>query len=165
MELRDARVSPTNTEHLINADKGASAMKRTTGVVMLLAAIVLLTFAACGGADSGSEPVGEPDSASAGARAPGGGLTVEAALTTDAEGPLLVGGFLVAVESDTIRLCSVLAESFPPQCGEPSLLVENLDLATIEGLRSEGDVSWTDDQIELIGEVAKGVLAVDPHAL
>ncbi len=46
----------------------------------------------------------------------GGGLTVAEALETDATGVIAVQGFVVR-DSSGIRLCDLLAESLPPQCG------------------------------------------------
>lgn len=78
-----------------------------------------------------------------------GGVTGEVTVT----GSLLVDG-------KEARLCSALAESFPPQCGEPSLVVKNLDRSEFPGLSREGDVVWTDRPVELTGTVAGGELTV-----
>jgi hypothetical protein len=74
-----------------------------------------------------------------------------------------VSGNLLAL-GEEIRLCSALAESFPPQCGGASLLVEGLSLGDVDGLITEGDVSWTDRPIELLGVVADGTLTVSENA-
>ena len=63
-----------------------------------------------------------------------------------------------------MKLCDALAESFPPQCGGASLVVFGLDLATVDGLVTEGDVSWTDRPIELRGVVSDGTLTVSENA-
>ena len=62
-----------------------------------------------------------------------------------------------------MRLCSALLESYPPQCGEPSLVVEGLDLATVAGLTSTNDpslaqVTWSDMRDLRAGELVDGVL-------
>jgi hypothetical protein len=65
---------------------------------------------------------------------------------------------------ENVKLCYALAESFPPQCGGASLVVDGLDLATVEGLMTEGDVSWTDQPIELRGVVSDETLTVSENA-
>ena len=94
----------------------------------------------------------------------GPGITIAQALDSDLDEPLLVNGFLVAT-GDEVRLCEALAESFPPQCRGDSLLVEGLDLASIDGLQDEGEVRWTDEPIQLLGSVNDGTLTVDTTSL
>ncbi len=71
---------------------------------------------------------------------------------------MVTGNLVVAY--DEVRLCSGLLESYPPQCGGASLLVQGLDLTSVEGLRTVGGVSWTDGGVSLLGDVANGVLVV-----
>ena len=64
-------------------------------------------------------------------------LRVEAEQVSDVAaggetGEMTVAGSLL-VDGEQARLCAALAESFPPQCGEPSLVVENLDTASSQG--------------------------------
>jgi hypothetical protein len=114
-------------------------------------------------ADSDSEPV-----TSTGVLV-NGGLTVDEALATDATRTLAVQGFLVADGTD-IRLCSALAESFPPQCGGTSIV---LDAASVDELvyddetpfSSDQGVTWTDVTITLLGEIVDGRLAIDTLSL
>ena len=73
--------------------------------------------------------------------------------------PLLVNGFLV-VQGDEAELCEALAESFPPQCGGESLSLEGLDLDAFEGLSSEQNTTWSEEPIQLLGEVEDGVLTI-----
>jgi hypothetical protein len=85
--------------------------------------------------------------------APSGPLTIAEATSDDApEGPLLVRGYLIEVDGE-IRLCDSLAESSPPQCGGDSLLVENLDFSQYERTQTEGDVTWFDEPVEILGTV------------
>jgi hypothetical protein len=72
---------------------------------------------------------------------------------------LLVNGNLLA-DGEEVRLCYALAESFPPQCGGPSLLVEGIKLEEVDGLITEGDVSWTDRPIQLRGIVQDETLTI-----
>jgi hypothetical protein len=76
-----------------------------------------------------------------------------------------VRGYVVAPEGEPIRLCEALLESYPPQCGEPSLVVRGLDLAKVPGLVSTDDpalarVSWSERPVELAGTVEDGILTV-----
>jgi hypothetical protein len=116
-----------------------------------------LLAAACGG--SGGDDAPQPGPPSSGAPIPGGGLTVEEAIASDLEGPLMVTGALFAVADGPVRLCSAIAESYPPQCGGASLVVEGLDLATVPDLQVEGDVSWAEGA-SVLGTVEDGVLTV-----
>ena len=118
--------------------------------VCLFAALVVLVLVGCGGED-------ELD---AGDRAPG--ISVEQAV--DAEGPAVVNGSLLA-QGEDVRLCAALAESFPPQCGGASITVVGLDLAQIDGLTTEGDVTWSDLPIRVEGVLGDGILTVNENAL
>jgi len=114
---------------------------------------------------SGKEPEGR------------GVITVEEALT--AEGPVRVMGAIVANypqtegagERDaslepTVVLTTTLAESYPPQAGEPSMVVVGLDLEKLVGLSStvgeEGmtPVAWSDYWLVLEGDAVAGALEV-----
>jgi hypothetical protein len=76
-----------------------------------------------------------------------------------------VRGFVVAPEGEPVRLCSLLLESYPPQCGDALYVVEGLDLSSVPELVSTDDpslaqVSWTESEVELTGTVDGGVLHV-----
>jgi hypothetical protein len=96
-----------------------------------------------------------------------GGLTVDQALTGDVTGVLAVTGNLFD-DGTGLRMCSALAESFPPQCGGSSLTVDGfgfdrmIELPNYEDIQvqSSGTVTWTDGQVTLFGEVVDGTLVV-----
>ena len=90
-----------------------------------------------------------------------GGLTISEALETDATGIIAVKGFVVAV-GDQVQLCEALAESFPPQCGGPSIQLDGLDQIDPDELKTEGDVSWTDLTVTVFGELSDGMLVATP---
>ena len=125
-------------------------MKTTIGILAALLATAAL--AGCGGDDSddGNTVPGTTQAA-------GAGISIEEALESDSSEPLLVNGNLLVTDGQA-RLCSALAESFPPQCGGASLLVTGLDVAQVEGLIMEGDVMWTDRPTQLAGVVSDGIL-------
>lgn len=131
---------------------------------MRVAAIVfvLLAVVACAGGSDDEEPAAqEPVPAD-------GGLIVEEALASETREPVLVRGHYVARAHEPARLCSALAESFPPQCGEPSLRIETdeLDESELGGLRRtpDGSAAWTEQEVQLIGLVRDGALVIEaPH--
>ncbi|CAN5775983.1 hypothetical protein BH24ACT15_BH24ACT15_34390 [soil metagenome] len=82
---------------------------------------------------------------------PGGGLTVADALASDLEGPLTVTGLLIERDGE-VRLCQTIAESLPPQCGDPNMIVTGVNLAELEGAQTEQGVTWI-DQVSLTGTV------------
>ena len=82
---------------------------------------------------------------------------------SDLKGPLLVNGHL-HVQNNQVRLCEVLAESLPPQCGGGILVVKGLDLTTLDGLSSAGSVTWSDQPVQVLGTVKGEVLTVSETA-
>ena len=72
-----------------------------------------------------------------------------------------VQGHLVVEGEASVKLCRILLESDPPQCGEPSLSIEGLDLGAIPGLQTSDSTTWSPDFVELTGVVQDGVLTVD----
>ena len=123
---------------------------RTLALVATL--VVAVALAACGEDD---DPVGDPatvtDTQASGLGA-GPAVSIDDALASGSDEMLLVNGNLLA-QGGEVRLCSALAESFPPQCGGASLHVVGLNLAEVDGLVTEADVGWTDRPIELLGVV------------
>lgn len=143
-----------NPGNLSAAGAVKGGMRTLTFIPLVLAA---LSMVACGGGDESSSAGSAPASAT------GPGLSIAEAKASTHKGPLLVNGGLVA-KGDTVRLCSALAESYPPQCAGESLVVEGLDLSSIESLQREGDAAWTNGQIQLLGTVRDGVLQVSQNA-
>lgn len=120
---------------------------------VLSAAIALaLVLAACG--ESGAEPA---DGTQSGV---GPGISVAEAIAGDFEGPVLVNGYLFVDTEAEVTLADMVLESYPPQPGGATLVVEGLDLSQVE-LRSDQGMSWTDETIQVLGTVADGKLVVD----
>ena len=96
-----------------------------------------------------------------------GGLTIDEALASDATGIVAVRGYLFD-DGTGLRLCSVLAESFPPQCGGALLTVEGFDLDRmievpeyeLVQVENSGGVTWSDGRVTLFGEVVNGNLVI-----
>jgi hypothetical protein len=83
----------------------------------------------------------------------------------DASGEVTVEGALIAIEGEPVRLCSAILESYPPQCGQPSVEVRGLDLDSLElaSTRPGEDVAaarWSDRPIRVTGTIEDGVLVV-----
>jgi len=122
---------------------------------MLIAGILLVTGGkGDSGASGGHGGVSRP-----GGGATGPGISIEQALASKLEGPLLVNGWLRQDDSD-IRLCTSLTDATPPRCIEPSLVVRGLDLGKMQGFRTEQGVTWSTRQKQVLGELRNGVLTV-----
>ena len=100
-------------------------------------ALAVVALSGCGG----------DEDLSAGAPSPSGGLTVQEAIDSELDGPLLVRGYLIE-RSGELRLCEAILESYPPQCGKPSLKVEG------------GELAPSEEPASLLGEVEGDVLRV-----
>jgi hypothetical protein len=126
--------------------------------------LIAALLAGCGGdSDSGADDGSAPAPSQVSGLGAGPGISIEEALASDSDEQLLVNGNLLA-NGDDVRLCYALGESFPPSCSGPSLRVEGLKLEEVDGLVTEGDVSWTDRPFQLLGTVADGVLTVSQNA-
>lgn len=121
---------------------------------LLLSVLAALALPACGGGEPADVPSPPPA-----ASATGPALSVQEALASELDGPLLVRGYIVADEGG-IRLCDALAESYPPQCGVASLRVEGVELDEFQRLTTASGVTWSDREVKLLGIVEDGVLTV-----
>jgi hypothetical protein len=128
---------------------------------LALVSLVAALLVGCGG--NGEPPDDDAGSPRVSGIAAGPGISIEEALASEFDEMVLVNGNLLA-EGGEVRLCSALAESFPPQCGGASLQVEGVELEGVDGLVTEGDVSWTDRPIQLLGTVEDGLLTVSKNA-
>ena len=115
-----------------------------------LLAVLTVAVAGCGG---GGDAATTTAPASAGAPVPGGGLSVQEAIDSDADGPLMVRGYVIERDGE-LRLCDAILESHPPQCGEPSLRIE----------RNGEAVSPSEERASLLGEVDGGSIRLTPNA-
>ncbi len=109
-------------------------------IIIGFAVLASLGLAACG------QP--RDDGAAASVGGPAEPLTVTAALTTDAKGPLRIRGALF-FDGKRARLCDGLAESDPPQCVEGTT-VTGFDACILPpDAGRKGQIRWV-DSIELI---------------
>ncbi len=127
-------------------------MQRRTTVAVVAAAVaaavaVGLGASGCGGDDGGGTAVR---------------LGVDRFVEDPPAGPVEVTGALV-VTAAQIRLCAAVLESYPPQCGEPSVALDGLDLAAVPGTTTAGGVTWSDGVVLVLQTAGAGratVLAV-----
>jgi hypothetical protein len=88
-------------------------------------------------------------------------MSVSEVLSGDVTGAAAVKGFLV-VDAGGARLCELLAESYPPQCGGAGLPITNYEEFLGVPVQEAQGVTWTDDVVSFIGLIVDGTLIVDP---
>jgi hypothetical protein len=82
----------------------------------------------------------------------GPGISIEGAIGSGGDQPLLVNGALFVDPEGRALLCDAIAESFPPQCGGLRLEVHGLDPGSLADLQEENGVRWA-EQVQLLGTV------------
>ena len=132
-------------------------MKR---VALVLSGLMLavLTLACSGDGD-----IQVPGVSSGASSATGPGISIQEAMTSDLQGPLLINGFLF-IEGKDVRFCSALAESSPPQCVGESLKVEGVDLSQVAELQQADGIRWS-EEMQLLGEIEGNSLKVRQNAI
>lgn len=138
-------------------------MKPRFGAALLALALVAV---ACGSDDdSAATTTGAPVTAAPATTTTGAPsdelMSIDEALAAPDGTQLQVAGPLIAA-GDDVRLCGAIMESYPPQCGEPSLPLEGLDLDAVVGLSRPdpefAGVVWTDFPLVVLGTMQDGVL-------
>lgn len=71
---------------------------------------------------------------------------MEQLLARSSDTPVAVQG-LLRVDRGGVRLCAAILESYPPQCGAPSVELVGLDLAAVEGTATADGVSWKEGAV------------------
>lgn len=126
-------------------------------IPMLLVTVALLVGCGANDDQAGSAQPTAPS-------ATGPGLDIGDALAAGGDEPVLVRGFLLA-QGDRVRLCSGFAESYPPQCAQPSLEVLGYKLLEQRQLyKAHAGVTWTEEPVKLLGTIADGTLTVGNNA-
>lgn len=124
-------------------------------------AATALVLAACDDDDPIEDEVGSVESgdeaeADVDDEAVGEELSVSEAIDRERASRVTVTGLLLDVAGD-VRLCESVLESHPPQCGEPSLTVQGVRVADLDGAQVEGESIWV-DQAAVTGELMGDVL-------
>lgn len=91
----------------------------------------------------------------------GPGISVDDAIDSASDGPVLVNGYLFVDADGVVTLASAIAESMPPQPGGARLTVEGLNPGEYEMSESQG-IRWTDTQVQVLGTVEGETLVVSP---
>jgi hypothetical protein len=92
---------------------------------------------------------------------PAGFLTVGEVVGTSIDGGFAIRGYYFETAEGSF-ICDAIAESFPPQCGGARLPLDNSAGGDIGELQTEGSVTWSNEQVTIIGEVIDGVFVVMP---
>lgn len=87
-------------------------------------------------------------------------MRIEKALAIVGPEQVRVRGFLLGCRGEPMRICSELLESLPPQCGGAALVVEGLDIESVDGIARSEDCAWSVDPVEIEGTLERGVLRV-----
>lgn len=159
-------------------------MKR---VALLLAATVFV-LAACSGAEADPEQpfdVGKAPTTQApetGGNTPladdaggtimagmGPGIRVADLLAATIDGPFLVNGYVFVGTDGRVVISDAIAESYPPQPAGAQVPVEGIDLMQLPLVEGSGDgeipfSSWTEQPVQLLGELVDGVFVGDSSA-
>jgi hypothetical protein len=90
---------------------------------------------------------------------PDGSVPVADAAANQIDGPFLLSGIYFSDSTGT-RLCELIAESFPPQCGGATVSIDNSVGADLGPIMTEGDVSWSDGPVTVEGRFVDGVFVV-----
>ena len=89
-----------------------------------------------------------------------GTLGVGGLIAGEAVDRIVVSGFVIWDESGA-RLCELLAESMPPQCGGRAVVLANPDLLELTFAENQG-VRWTQGRVDIIGAYDGASLTVTP---
>ncbi len=122
-------------------------------LLVLFPLIALLLTACWVASESGEAP--EPVISFGVAPSP---LLADTLVDSDIDADVVVVGYLV-VDSAGARLCGVLLESDPPQCGARSVKVTGVDRLDVKFEESQG-VRWTDYHATIWGHFADNTITI-----
>ncbi len=129
--------------------------------VLILVALFAMLVAACASDDTGgSDTTTAPPTTSP---AEVQDVAIEDVATLDDGTFVRVSGALFITQNT--RLCGTVLESYPPQCGDPFVVLDGLDAENVVGLSSPEDptfapITWTDFPLTIVGTVKAGSIEV-----
>jgi hypothetical protein len=113
----------------------------------LLTVVVLgAGLAGCGSDDAAttSDTIADDTVAST---APDEPITVDQLVARSADSPIAVTGLVIVEGDGPARLCELILESYPPQCGGATIELVGLDVGSIDGATSEAGVTWKEGAV------------------
>jgi hypothetical protein len=119
-----------------------------------LAVLTTAAFTSCGGGMRSVTSTGGP--VASGTAQP---ITVQQLITRSADTPVAVKGLLLVAAGMT-RLCGAVLESYPVQCGEPSVELVGLDLAAVHEKTTAQGVTWKEGVVLDLQRMGSGRYAV-----
>ncbi len=125
-----------------------------------LAIVVLLSACSLGQAGDPTPTGGHKVSTGVGP-----GISIDEALASTNDEPLLINGWLVISPQSEVRFCSALRESNPPGCAGSSLAVTGLDPENVGKLAEAGGVQWSEESVQLLGTIKDGRLVVSARSI
>ena len=88
-----------------------------------------------------------------------GPITVAQLLARSADTPIAVTGRLYQKDG-VMRLCGAISAARPPACGDPSVELVGLDLASVEGTTSLDGVTWKEEVVLTLAAAGDGRFTV-----
>lgn len=127
-------------------------------------AVVVVAFLAVGCGDSDNDDQPSDTTAMATSTMPDDAgdpmpMQVDELVAGGARAEALVSGF-VLTDSTNTRLCELLMESFPAQCGGESVVIANPEVLTVDVDETQG-ISWTPSPVLLSGSYDGDELVVN----
>ena len=99
----------------------------------------------------------------------GPGVSVAELLAATTDGPFLINGYLFVGTDGSVVISDAIAESYPPQPAGAQVAVEGADLMQLPLI--EGSVnseiptsSWTEQPVQLLGDLIDGVFVASSSA-
>lgn len=112
--------------------------------------VLALALAGCG--DDG-------DDGSSATTTPTTPITVDQLVARSADTPIAVTGLLYA-QGGVTKLCAMVLESYPPQCGGASVVLTGIDVAERPGAQTAEGVSWEEGAVVTVQRQQDGTFAV-----
>ncbi|MFZ1490940.1 MAG: hypothetical protein WAS51_13450 [Ilumatobacteraceae bacterium] len=128
-------------------------MGTSHGFTRLTAISVLLAMVLAGCGDDSNDPSDTTSSTT------GEPITVQQLVERSADTPIAVRGLLID-DGGGPRFCDAILESYPPQCGEPSVELADIDVASVEGATTDQGVSWKEAAVLTVQRAPDGVFVV-----